>query len=249
MNGIEKLENTGPRPATVGPVLKKKSGKRATGASAEGEQAWELGSKLPENGESVITGPAEHSQSVASRSWPKSANAKSGGAAWVPSFHVDANVVEFKRGKDAVAVHSDRITGSTGSPEEAEKMLEMGLVKGWNPMAFSGDAAFKASVMRAALENRLQVVANNDDDRKLLKSIEKEFKRPANQTPQLGEEKSETAQLGEEKSKTAPAFEKKKTEDIVTLSAENEKAKQENGQSNGEQKKKLDRRKVLEQLP
>ena len=55
-------------------------------------------------------------------------------------------------GENVVHDYIGHITGSTGSAVEAEKMLELGAKRGWNPMACSGDQHFRSAVMETAFE-------------------------------------------------------------------------------------------------
>ncbi|MGP6191463.1 MAG: LPD7 domain-containing protein [Vulcanimicrobiaceae bacterium] len=90
------------------------------------------------------------------------------------------DVWRHSNGDNVVHDHGDRITGTTGSAEEAQKMFEMGVIKRWNPMLFSGDADFKRQVMKTALEHGFEVKTQSKADHELFEQVEKKFKKRSN---------------------------------------------------------------------
>ena len=106
---------------------------------------------------------------------PTSGNARSPDGRW-KVLKMAANSYQLRNGNDIVHVRDDRITGSTGSADEVQKMFEVGAARHWNPMAFSGNATFKRDVMKAALENDFAVQTHCKEDSDLFKQVEREHK-------------------------------------------------------------------------
>jgi hypothetical protein len=190
-NDKAKDSKTAVKAETVQAILRRLPKKGRLLESAEQELQDESASQeLADEAEVVLENPSQSSQKKPAFPSGKASNGTAA-ARWIPK-EIERGVWEFKSGNNAVVDRGDRVTGSNGSPEEAQKMLEMGIAKRWNPMAFSGDAAFKEAVMNAALEGGLEVKAISPADQDLYKRVKQRFDADQ-QTRQRGGDKRETA--------------------------------------------------------